>query len=277
MAEDEAVAAILHEITADSVNDLGTIFLRSDLGEPGYEWHWVRNDPRRMAVNGGYGNITYHSRDRPAFNSTDATLADQIGVEQAAFNFWEAANCSNLVLQNHPPADPSVPGLFETGQGGGIPAGSIDPNGHADIKVMGFRSGADWSAFGRPSNVLGFAVFYFWRTPGVGWTDIDNNGKRDVALVEVYMNDGFNWRDDGQSGRIDGVRYIEYNLVAEHEVGHALMNDHFGSTGRHPATNEPFAVPENVMNPLYTNAFATSERPLKGRDKAVHCYNWASW
>ncbi len=49
--------------------------------------------------------------------------------------------------------------------------------------------------------------------------DIDNNGKLDTALKEVWYNDSFAWSTDGSA--------VDIETVALHENGHALELEHF--------------------------------------------------
>lgn len=39
------------------------------------------------------------------------------------------------------------------------------------------------------AGILGVTFTYTWNE------DINQNGKGDVAIKEIYMNDGFNWQD----------------------------------------------------------------------------------
>src|SRR4029453_125442 len=66
-----------------------------------------------------------------------------------------------------------------------------------------------------PANVIGVTFTFIFIAPATGApTDIDNNGKADVAFREILYNDRFVWRTDGGN--------IDVETVALHESGHGL-------------------------------------------------------
>jgi hypothetical protein len=85
-----------------------------------------------------------------------------------------------------------------------------------------------------PANVIGVTFTFIFVDPATGApTDIDNNGKLDVAFRETYYNDRFVWRINGG---------IDVQTVALHESGHGLSQDHFGKAPR-PARTARFTSP----------------------------------
>ena len=74
-------------------------------------------------------------------------------------------------------------------------------------------------------------------------TDIDNNGKSDTAIREIYYNDNFYWAVDGS--------HYDVETVSFHEVGHGLSQGHFGDIFRDGAGHLHFA-PYAVMNAAYS-------------------------
>jgi hypothetical protein len=132
-------------------------------------------------------------------------------------------------------------------QGGWLPAtffDALEPNGSASILGVTFIF-VDGS--GNP-------------------TDIDNNGRADVAFREIYFNRRFAW-SEGPSR----PRGIDIDSVATHESGHAFGLDHFGKVFLDNNGVIKFA-PRAVMNAVYVSPFAD----LAGTDNASFCSIWAS-
>ena len=94
--------------------------------------------------------------------------------------------------------------------------------------------------------------------------DIDGNGKFDVALREIYYNDGFDWND--------GDTY-DVETVALHESGHALSQAHFGKAFLSGGNERLHFSPRAVMNAAYSGV----QTRITRTDEAGHCSNWASW
>jgi len=109
-----------------------------------------------------------------------------------------------------------------------------------------------------------------WSGPTDGGepTDIDNNGKVDVAFREIYYDYDHTWSTDGSA--------IDLESVSVHETGHGLSQAHFGSVAvLHPDTPKARlrVSPRAVMNALYTGSY----RDLGGSDNGGHCSNWGQW
>ncbi len=68
----------------------------------------------------------------------------------------------------------------------------------ADITHAGWLPGAffDLVETGGSSYILGVTFTFIWTGAG-GPTDIDRNGKADVAFREIYYNDAFLWSVSG--------------------------------------------------------------------------------
>jgi hypothetical protein len=97
-------------------------------------------------------------------------------------------------------------------------------------------------------------------------TDIDNNGRADVAFREIYYNLRFAW-SEGPSR----PRGIDIDSVATHEAGHAFGLGHFGKVFLDNNGVLKFA-PRAVMNAVYVSPFAS----LAGTDNASFCSIWAN-
>jgi hypothetical protein len=96
-------------------------------------------------------------------------------------------------------------------------------------------------------------------------TDLDNNGRTDTGIREIYYNRGFGW-SEGPSR----PRGIDIDSVATHESGHAFGLGHFGKIFADTKGNLKFA-PRAVMNAAYVSPFAS----LVGTDNASFCQIWA--
>ena len=115
-----------------------------------------------------------------------------------------------------------------------------------------------------PPNVIA-VTFTFIFVDGAGNpTDIDNNQRGDVAWREIYYNDQFVWRINGD---------IDVETVALHESGHGLSQDHVGKLFQTISNTEFHFAPRAVMNAGYTGV----QQVLTASDNAGHCANWGSW
>ena len=240
-----------------------TVWLRKDLGNGQLDHDFVYNDPRRAELNGGYGGVTFGVKT--GFKSTDVNLTNQTGWLYQSISIWDQETCSDLTLRENA-VNPSSPGLvanyFQTGQ---IDISLVQ----ADLTQVGFLGVG--AMFPPGTSTLGVTYTLFWEDENGNLTDIDGNGKIDVALREIYYNDQYNWADNGVEGTIAGVRYFDFPSVAIHEVGHGFSSDHFGNIGRKDGVL--VASPRAVMNAIYGGTL----RSLTGRDRGAHCGNWAQW
>lgn len=239
------------------------IWLRKDLGNGQLDHDFVYGDPRRAALNGGYAGVTFGVKT--GFQSSDANLTDQIGWLYDSIWIWDAETCSDLGLVENavnPTSRGVVDHYFRTGI---IDEARIE----ADLTQVGFLGVSPIFAPG--TSTLGVTYTLFWVDAAGNLTDIDGNGKIDIAFREIYYNDQYNWADNGVEGTVAGVRYFDFPSVAIHEVGHGFSSDHFGSIGRQDGVL--VARPRAVMNAIYGGTL----RDLTGRDRGAHCGNWAQW
>jgi hypothetical protein len=220
--------------------------------------HWVPGDPRR----GGYTDISWLS-DLQDGAPTGLTLADTQAAVDSAMATWQNVNCSTLPLTKLPDFGLDWGYLqFLVGFGG-------VPGWVADITNAGWLPGIFFDILlgpGAQYSVLGVTFTFVWIDTTTGLpTDIDNNGKSDVAFREIYYNDAFPWA-------VNGVNHIDVESVVLHEVGHGLSQGHFGKAFRTGNGKLHFA-PLAVMNAGYTGI----QRSLKGTDNGGHCSIWGPW
>lgn len=243
----------------DSGETNGIEVFQRDSGNGQLSADYVYNDPRRAAFNGGYAGISFAVDD--TLTTTDASMSSQSYWMRESVNVWNSETCSNMMIieEPHNGSVGVIKAFFDSGQ--------INPTWGADMTQVGFLSAADFAYFAANPNVLGVAFTLTWVDGNGNPTDIDNNGKTDVAFREIYYNDQYQWSDadDVPPGAID------FPTVAIHEVGHGVSAAHFGMIA---VKNERlFAKPRAIMNAVYGGKL----RDLTGRDRGSHCSNWAQW
>ena len=101
-------------------------------------------------------------------------------------------------------------------------------------------------------------------------SDVDNNGKLDVAFREIYYNNNFAWRLGAFTG---GNDFSAYSVIL-HEAGHGLSQGHFGTVFINPAGKLTFA-PDAVMNAVVGRSITRTG--LLGIDSGGHCSIWGSY
>ncbi len=235
------------------------VWFQNDLGNGQLTHDFVYNDPR--ASWDSIPDISIAVKE--GRTSSDASLSNQTFWMYESFNVWTDSQCSGVNTTQFA-GDSSALGLVENFfLGGGIDLSLIE----ADITQVGFQGAGPIFAPG--TTTLGVAFTLFWVDGDGNFTDIDNNGKFDAAVREIYYNDQYEWADDGQGDRGTGI--FDFRAVAIHEAGHGLSPAYFGNIG--VKDGALFAKPSAVMNAIYGGPADT----LEGRDVASHCSNWAQW
>ena len=245
-------------ITADGSGEAGNTVFAKDVGNKQLGADFVPNDARRTWSNNGpvplaTDDITYaidQTGDAvPFFGGLSATAATN--SIQSAMGTWDAEKCSDLSLSQNNDFGLDIGYIAAINGLGGSFAILADVQ-HAGFRDINFAPG-----------VLGVAFTLVFVDSG-GPTDIDNNGKNDVAFREIYYDPNYAWTNDGSG--------VDLETVALHEAGHGLSQAHFGKL--FVTKNNKFKVsPLAVMNAGYTQI----QRDLKGTDRGGHCSNWADW
>lgn len=239
------------------------VLLQKDVGNGQLEQDFVYGDPRNALFDNGNPDITLAVAEDNV--SDDLYLHQQLFWFEESARLWERQACSLPFLY---PVDSNAdfPGIvkifFDTGQ--------LPLIQEADLTQVGFYSAQDFPFFAANPNVLGVAFTLSWVDGNGNLTDIDGNGKADVAIREIYYNDAFEWSDNGAGGE-PGSGIFDFPTVAIHEAGHGLSAAHFGSIGIKDGVL--VAHPRTVMNAIYGGPV----RNLTGRDRALHCSNWSQW
>lgn len=243
----------------------GVVWFQKDLGNAQLSQDYVYQDPR-STWNDPEAGLTYGVKE--GNQSSDANLTNQIGWMHDSIKTWDNQACADLTLSENDVSD-DTPGVVENFfNGGGIIPGLIEAN----LTQVGFLSPADFPYFAANPNVLGVAFTLFWNDENGNLTDIDNNGKIDVAFRELYYNDQYEWADNGVEGpQPDGTRIFDFPTVAIHEAGHGVSMAHFGNIG--VKDNSLFVSPRSIMNAIYGGLL----REPVGRDNGSFCSNWAQW
>jgi hypothetical protein len=239
-------------------------WIQQDLGNKQTLQDYVYNDPRRALFNGGIPGVAHGVQE--ANTSADAGLSDQIGWMYRAVDTWDAQQCAAMDLTVND-IDADRPGIVERF----FATGALTLTHQADLTQVGFRSPGQFPYFAANPNVLGVAFTLVWVNPDGTPSDIDGNGKTDVAFREIYYNDAFEWVDDGVLGE-RGSGVFDFPAVAIHEVGHGLSQAHFGNIARND-DGSITARPKAIMNAIYGGI----QRDLLGTDVAGHCSNWTNW
>jgi hypothetical protein len=241
--------AVVDYLTPDDTSDVGqTVFFNDRVKQLGA--HFVPGDPRR----GGRTNITYLV-DQAEGAVDGLTVAQTTAAIDRAMATWNGVNCSTIPITKLADIPGLDIGLVESllGQTGG-------PFFLADITHAGWLP-----ANVLPPNVIGVTFTFIFIDPATGApTDIDNNGKADVAFREILYNDRFVWSINGN---------IDVQTVALHESGHGLSQGHFGKAFGTDANGKIHFAPLAVMNAAYSGV----QQDLKGTDNGGHCSIWGSW
>lgn len=210
--------------------------------------HFVPGDPRR----GGHAGINY-TIDQTEGAVDGLTQAQTNAAIGRAMTTWDNVACSTLPVGavGNPGTDIGVV-EFLNGLGG-------SPFFFADLTHAGWLPGGILG----PS-VIGVTFTFVW-IDGLGNpTDVDNDGKSDVAFREILYNDAFLWKINAN---------IDVETVALHEAGHGLSQGHFGSAFVTTGNGKLHFSPRAVMNAAYSGV----QHAIEETDNGGHCSIWGSW
>jgi hypothetical protein len=217
--------------------------------------HWVPYDPNRWGVRDIYWAVDQVDQ------TADCAWADADAAIGRAMDTWNTVPCATipLVKVNDYGLDLGYV-QYAFGMGG-------VPGWLADITFAGWLPRNFFDIIAPPDGgnyILGVTFTFIWVDENDNPTDMDGNGKNDVAFKEIYYNDDFNWGVD--------IRYYDIETVSAHEVGHGLSLGHFGKIFRSPNGKLHFA-PRALMNAIYYDIL----HELLGTDNASFCSIWAKW
>jgi len=219
--------------------------------------HWVPYAPNRYGVRDIYWLIDQVD------TCGDVPWPDAYAAIVMAVNMWNTVPCADIPLVQIPDFGMDW-GVVQCLLGFGGTCGWL-----ADLTHAGWLPGAFFDVIGGPGGsdvILGVTYTFIWVDDITGEpTDMDNNGKNDVAFREIYENDKFNWGID--------IRYFDIETVIAHEVGHGLSLGHFGKIFRDAGTDHLQFAPRALMNAIYFDIL----HELLGTDNASFCSIWSSW
>jgi len=254
---------VMEFVTADGLGQYGTTVYAKNVGNKQLGHHFVPGDPRR----GGGVNITYIT-DYSEGAATGPLNADETTFEiDRAMDVWKNQQCSGgLGITNLGALNFDLGYVqFLVGLGG-------VQGWAADLTHAGWLPKVFFDIIGGPgggNSILGVTFTFIWTQGGVP-TDIDNNGKLDVAFREIYYNNNFTWRLGSWTG---GANYQAFGVIL-HEAGHGLSQGHFGQVFLKNDGSVQYA-PQAVMNAVVSRRTTVSE--LAGTDNGGHCSIWGSW
>jgi hypothetical protein len=228
----------------------GGVLYFGDVGNKRLPQHFVPNDPRRYG--GGEGDEITYLFDESDFTADLPPDAVDAAMERA-MNTWRNAKCpTNLVRVADPGYDVDLTDYYLGFGGYGTPAAQVVHGG--------------WASGAFPQGLIGVTYTFYWLGPDGHATDIDNDGRLDVAFREIYYNDSYQWG-------IDDPARIDVETVALHEMGHGLSQDHFGKLLFTTPNEKYHSAPRALMNSAYLGIL----HDLTGTDEAGHCAIWGSW
>lgn len=248
----------LEKIELLGMEGVGNTVFFKNTGNKQLSSDFVPNDPRNI----GGTDVPYWTDGTELGTSSGMTAGDTYNAIVNTMNTWDGVTCSSgLGLPELGVIGIDV-GLvqFLLGFGGfdGFIEGTIL---HGGILPAGFF---DALQPGGGNGILGVTFTFVWTG-----TDIDGNGKGDVAIKEIYINDNFNWQDAPNDVLFNGI--VDFETVVLHEVGHGLSQGHFGKAF---ANNSGIHFsPAALMNAGYS----VGRRDISGTDKGGHCSNWGEW
>lgn len=256
LAADGLMLGTIEWITASGSDKIGRTVHFVDRGDKKLEYHFVPNDPRR----GSFSDITYLVDLAEGDTASGLVAADTQTAIDNAMTTWNGVKCSAIPLTNFGGISSDLGYVQWVWGYGGTPAWLADIT-HAGWVPAAFfdRVEPGGSAFILAATITG--VF-----PGADGlpSDINNDGRGDVAFREIYYNDSFAWAVNGDD--------VDVESIALHEAGHALSQAHFGAAFTTENGKLKFS-PRAVMNAVYSGI----QQNIRGTDNGGHCGIWDGW
>tara|TARA_Y100001972_G_scaffold128729_1_gene191331 strand:+ start:5980 stop:6951 length:972 start_codon:yes stop_codon:yes gene_type:complete len=246
----------LSAIEAYAADGEGIVVYFNNRGNKQLSADFVPGDPRR----GGFLDIAYARDGTEGATSSGLSQGDTDAAVLSAMSTWDGVTCSDGLIITNLGASNFDLGYVEALVTNGVEGSFF----FTDIMHSGFNTTVTDAIYGPGSNVLGVTFTFIWLDDDGNPSDIDNNGKDDVAFRDIYYNDEFSWAIGN---------HIDVETVALHEAGHGLSQAHFGTLFQTESNGEFHFAPRAVMNAGYTGI----QTSIKRTDRAGHCSNWSMW
>ena len=228
---------------------------------------FVEDDPRRGSPP---NTIRYlvdqsdgvaQSRNRETFESIPLPNTTTEPEIDTAMAMWGTVGCNGPLLEKVEDngEDPDVMDGLLLGDPSRIGTPFADVTHAGWVPAEFFDALMEFGSF----RILAMDITFIFVDAAGKPTDINRDGRADVAFKELYYNDRVTWSVTG-----DGY-YVDIQTVAIHESGHAFGLGHFGKILKAHGGNQ--AAPQAIMNPIYPGV----ERRLFGPDHASFCQVWA--
>lgn len=266
-------------IAADSWNGVtGTLLVANDRTRS-IGADWVKGDPRRdgrIGVTYAIGSNSAIAPTTRAPNGANVRLVT--AAERTAWIDESMAGWRDLVCSDAPITKVSVPAgtdpdLIDELVRGQAPSGNYAQP--ADIVHSGWQSRAWFQALaGSPAAgdaIIGVTIPFAFVDGDGNFTDIDRDGKADLALAELYYNARFYW------GSI-APNVVDYYSIIAHESGHALGLAHFGKVFiTKPDLADGITLSDIKYAPyaLMNAVYVTGRNEIAGTDQSQFCQMWA--
>ncbi|MBV6641009.1 MAG: hypothetical protein KI791_09830 [Cyclobacteriaceae bacterium] len=246
----------LSVIEAYAAEGEGVVVYFNNRGNKQLSADFVPGDPRR----GGFLDIAFARDGTEGATSSGLAQGDTDAAILSAMNTWDEVTCSDgLIITNLGASD------FDLGYVEALVTDGAEGSFFfTDIMHSGFNTTVTDAIYGPGSNVLGVTFTFIWLDDDGNPSDIDNNGKDDVAFRDIYYNDEYSWAIGNN---------IDVETVVLHEAGHGLSQAHFGKLFQTESNGKFHFAPRAVMNAGYTGI----QTSIKRTDRAGHCSNWSSW
>jgi len=274
------VGAAELRIAAAGWNGVTSTILVADNRERSLGAEWVIGDPRR----GGSRGVTYAfgsntaiaptTRDPDGSNVRLVSGAAQAAYIDEAMAAWRGLTCSTKPITKVGVPAGTDPDVFDQLVNGQAPSANYAQP--ADIVQSGWQT-QSWfrTLAGGPlgDNVIGVTIPFAFIDNAGNFTDIDRDGKVDLAGVEIFYNDAFYWGDGARN-------VVDFYSILTHESGHGLGLGHFGKvfiTKRDASDGISLAdikyAPLAMMNAVYV----TGRSEIAGTDDSQFCAIWANY
>lgn len=256
----------LEKMETYGADEAGVTFYFKDLGNKQLDSDFAPNDPR----NDQGTSVPYMIDGVEQGTSSGMEAGETINAIESAMNTWDELSCSSGLDIPSAGVFPFDIGFVQFLEGYGGYPGYLA----GGILLGGILPPEFFEAIGGPgggNGILGVTFTFIWLEDDSGEpSDINRDGKADVAIKEIYFNDHFYWVDNPDD-ELGGGGY-DFETVVLHEVGHGLCQAHFGKAFRSGNGKLHFS-PYALMNPIYS----VGNREVTKTDLAGHCSIWANW